>query len=271
MTGKPAGPSDLTRKVWSDLRVMLDNPPSQSELTKTLRHLAKWRAGLLANTHLDRAGSTITTGPFSGMIYDLGATEGGALPRLLGIYEAALHPVIDDIIAMTPPRIIDIGCAEGYYAVGLARALPDTTIHAHDTDPRAQTRCAELAARNGVADRVQVGSALDHAALDALIAPGSVIICDIEGAEDGLLDPSAVPALKEAHILVEVHDCFHPGLSARLADRFRASHAVTRLDRHIAQTALPAWMDGLSDLDRVLALWEWRAGDTPWLWLTPHS
>jgi hypothetical protein len=26
-------------------------------------------------------------------------------------------------------------------------------------------------------------------------------------------------------------------------------------------------MQELSDLDRLLALWEWRSGPTPWLWM----
>jgi hypothetical protein len=30
---------------------------------------------------------------------------------------------------------------------------------------------------------------------------------------------------------------------------------------------LPEWMEGLSDMDRLLALWEWRTGPTPWLWM----
>jgi hypothetical protein len=27
-------------------------------------------------------------------------------------------------------------------------------------------------------------------------------------------------------------------------------------------------MDTLSDFDRLIALWEWRIGPTPWLWMT---
>ena len=265
MTDGP--PSPLTRRVWSDLQRHLTADPSPEGLARALRHLAKWRAHLLTNTHRARSGDRIAQGPFAGMVYDVAASEGGALPRLLGTYEAALHPVIAEIVAARPARIIDLGCAEGYYAVGLARLLPETEIIARDSDPTARERCARLAAANGVAERIAIGGAVDAEALNTLLTPGAVLICDIEGGEDALLDPGAVPALAGADILVEAHDCFHPGLAARLAARFAATHDVRRIERSAPAAPLPDWMDALSDLDRALALWEWRAGPTPWLWM----
>ena len=49
------------------------------------------------------------------------------------------------------------GCAEGYYAVGMARLAPEITVYAYDIEERARIACADLAQRNGVADRVIVG------------------------------------------------------------------------------------------------------------------
>ena len=49
-------------------------------------------------------------------------------------------------------------------------------------------------------------------------------------------------------------------------DRFKASHHITRIGRQI-DARLPDWMEELSDLDRLIALWEWRSGPTPWLWM----
>ena len=49
--------------------------------------------------------------------------------------------------------------------------------------------------------------------------------------------------------------------------RFAATHRITQIDRKLDDAALPDWMEELSDLDRLLALWEWRGGPTPWLWL----
>ena len=45
------------------------------------------------------------------------------------------------------------------------------------------------------------------------------------------------------------------------------THAGQRIGRRIEPAGLPDWMEELGDLDRLLALWEWRAGPTPWLWM----
>ena len=260
--------SDLTRRIHAALAQTLDGPPDADQLNAALRLLAKWRSALVANTLRKSQGERIAQGPFAGMIYDVAATEGGASARLLGCYEASLHPVIADIRRRAPTRIVDIGCAEGYYAVGLARLLSQTQIIARDTDPKAQAACAALAATNAVADRVVVGGAVSPADLQALCDPQTVIICDIEGAEGDLLDPTHAPRLAQVAILVETHGA---AVLDRLQARFAPTHAITRLDRVATTDSLPEVAEAWSDLDRLLALWEWRSQPTPWLWMVPRG
>lgn len=51
-----------------------------------------------------------------------------SVPNLVGSYESELHLQIEQLILERPQVVIDVGCAEGYYAVGLAQRLPDATI-----------------------------------------------------------------------------------------------------------------------------------------------
>lgn len=274
MTGSPPmarpdaqPPSPLTQAAWTGLAELLDGPPSPERLAAALRLLAKWRSQMLANTIRTRDGDVIGSGPFAGMTYDVAASEGGYVPRRLGAYEASLAPVIEEIVASGYDTILDIGCAEGYYAVGLARRMPGARILAHDSDPKARRLCTTLARRNDVEERVIVGGEIDHGGIDAAIGPATLVLCDIEGAEGILLDPAKAPALTRADILVEVHETFRPGLLAILRDRFAPTHDIRRIDRDLAPGTLPDWAESLSDLDRLLMLWEWRAGPTPWLWM----
>lgn len=260
-------PSELTQSVDRQLRALLGTAPAPGALEKAYRLLAKWRSQIIENTIVQRSGTTIPHGPFAGMDYATRATEGARSARLLGCYEASLAPIIETIVARDYAQIVDIGCAEGYYAVGLARRMPRATVLAHDTNPQAQAACRTLAQQNGVADRVQIGGAWGHADFAICSTAKTAVICDIEGAERDLLDPTKAPGLRHADILVEVHECFHPGLCDQIAHRFAASHRVTQIARRLDPDALPPWMEGLSDLDRLTALWEWRAGPTPWLWL----
>ena len=174
--------------------------------------------------------------------------------------------MIEEIVAADYPLVVDIGSAEGYYAVGLARRMAGARVLARDASATAQAACRSLAIENGVAARVEVGGLFSHADFEALQGR-RVVICDIEGAEVELLDPSLAPSLAQTDILVECHDGMRPGTSALLAARFAASHTVTHIGRRLAGEVLPAWMEEFGDLDRLLALWEWRSGPTPWLWM----
>ena len=86
--------------------------------------LARWRSQVLVNTHLATEGAKITGGPFKGMDYVTAATEGPLIPRLLGTYESELHPYLAKLAGGGIDYcVIDVGCAEGYYAVGPARLI----------------------------------------------------------------------------------------------------------------------------------------------------
>lgn len=265
----PAAPeaSPLTLNAVAQLTRILDGAPSVDRLNVALRHLAKWRSALLENTLVSRSGETVLAGPFAGMVYAGRAFEGSRTARLLGVYEAALAPVIEAIIARAYPLVIDVGCAEGYYAVGLARRMPAARVMARDADPAARNLCARLATANGVAERVEIGGQLDPAGFAVCEGQASVVICDIEGAEGELLDPVAGPGLRHADILVEVHEGMRPGLLATLQARFAPNHRLTLIQPRLDAGHLPDWTHQLNDLDRLLLLWEWRATPTPWLWM----
>lgn len=267
MSQDQPGPSPLTVTATKHAQSLLTKGQSPAILNATLRYLAKWRSQVLANTLRARNGTTVLAGPFKGMRYEVAAAEGAWAARLLGVYESSLAPVFEAVIAKGYPQVLDIGCAEGYYAVGLARRMKNSRVFAHDIDPNARALAGQLAAANGVADRVILGAEIGHRDFDLCQQARTFVLCDIEGAEEALLDPIAAPGLLSADILVEVHEGMKPGLTDQLVARFAESHHITRIGRQIDSTSLPAWTETLGDLDRLLLLWEWRSSPTPWLWL----
>ena len=46
-----------------------------------------------------------------------------------------------------------------------------------------------------------------------------MVVCDVEGYEEILLVPEKIPALARATLLVEMHDCFRPGVTELIAER----------------------------------------------------
>jgi len=249
----------------------LPDEPSLNDLNDLLRLLGRWRSQVLANTYIERQGPRIMSGPFAGMEYVSAATEGALIPRLLGTYESELHPHLQAFADGGLDCVVDVGCAEGYYAVGLARMMPSATIHAYDIDERARRACAELAAKNNVSDRVIIGGELKPDGFQAFAGRRVLVVVDAEGAEVDILQPDLSPALAGMNIIVETHDVFRKGALALMIQRFAATHDIIRVDQQPKTAVFPPWLQSLPHLDQLLAVWEWRAQPTPWLVMRPKS
>lgn len=241
-----------------------------AELNDSLRLLAKWRSALIQNVVLQHQGTCVRQGVLKGLDFLPQSAEGCHVPKLLGCYEAPLQAHLQSAIARDYDIILNIGSAEGYYAAGLARAMPHTMIHAFDINAHARSATAKLAEKNSVGDRVALGGLFSPDDFERFSSCKTLVLCDIEGAEFELLDPDAAPALSRMDIIVEAHDCFRPGLSRTLEKRFAETHDVTRIDDDGQRSLIdpPEWFLALSHLDQLLAVWEWRSGPTPWLVMT---
>ena len=261
--------SKFSDSILNRLTDTLNSPDFDSNLrlNNGLRLLAKWRSVLIQNTVLEKSGTTVLQGPLKGLNFVEQSSEGCHIAKLLGCYEQPLQPYLVRAIERNYETLINIGCAEGYYAVGLAVAMPDTISLAFDTDKNAQKACAELAEKNGVAERVKIGAHFDIEKFREFEAHNALVFCDIEGAERALLDPIKVPALAKFDIIVESHECLINGITEDLINRFSPTHDIVRIDDDGSRglERAPKWFSELAHLDQLLATWEWRSGPTPWL------
>src|SRR5581483_6709125 len=202
-------------------------------------HLIRFRArarseqryATLIRRLADEHGNAVIAGPFVGMRLTLEQHPGSQLlPKLLGTYEQELHAELERLIDRGYQTIINVGCGEGYYAVGLALRNPSCEVFAFDIDSDAQRLCRMVAKLNGVDDRVHVSATCDHATLARLLTPASLVLVDCEGCELELLRPDLVSALKTADLIVETHDFIRPSISQEIANRFADTHRRSTLD-----------------------------------------
>jgi hypothetical protein len=266
---------ELTTSVAGIVREQVaqwgDQTPAPGAINNLLRLLCRWRSIALAEAYKKRMGTKVWGGLFQGLDYVEAATEGALMPRLLGTYEAELHPYIRHFAGQGLDCVIDVGCAEGYYAVGLARFMPQVTVHAYDIDPKARAACAALAAKNGVGDRVVLGGEFTPDGFEAFAGRRVLVLVDAEGAELDILQPELSPALAGMNLIVETHDLYRPGAMASLQQRFGETHEIAVVHQQLKAIPLPAWMTPLPHLDQLLATWEWRAAPTPWLVMRPRT
>ena len=176
-------------------------------------------------------GYSVLHGPFEGLKYPPQSLLSRAgIPKLLGTYESELHPIIQGITPRQYDRIIDIGSAEGFYAVGLAR-LTGTTVYGFDTEPRERALCREMARLNGLSEKIQISSWCDQGVLKAVVSGRCLIVCDCEGYEMELFTGEVIDRLRETDLIVELHEP-SGDYKARVAEktllnRFRNSHRPT--------------------------------------------
>jgi hypothetical protein len=172
----------------------------------------------------------VREGPFSGMKYPTRQSVGSSyFPKLLGTYERELHVVIEEILQNTYFERINVGCGEGYYAVGIARRLAQARVYSFDTDNDAQILTKEMARLNGVDESVHVDGVCIPEFLRAFsFSKKGLIISDCEGFEKNLFSEYSIN-LSKCYFLIEVHDFIDVTVSERIKTVFYPTHFCTSL------------------------------------------
>jgi hypothetical protein len=224
-----------------------------------------------------RTHGVVAHGPFAGMRYVTSSQGSAYSPKLLGTYEQELRHVVAEIVRSAPRLLVDVGAAEGYYAVGLLRALPALRAITFETEEGGRRLQRAMAEANGVEARIDIRGQCGPDELERALATAerALVICDVEGYERDLLDPAKVPALVRVPMLVEVHEDYAPGVSRTLRERFDATHACLVVEpRGRGRADLPSPVEPFRlapEFFGTLALNEMRGSATPWFWLTPRS
>ena len=219
----------------------IEASPFWHDIYKLYRHLpdgvrAPLRLLLAPHWHLAvmlvrfAARDRVVAGPFSGMRISLSPlSRRHLLGYILGSQERELHEVVERIIERGYRSIVNVGAADGYYAIGLALRLPEARVEAFEQLPEFHPQIERSARANGVAARIKLHGACDAAELRQSLrqaGPRPLVLIDIEGGEKGLLDLEAVPELRQADLLVETHDAFVPQVTETLIERFWRTHDV---------------------------------------------
>lgn len=237
------------------------------------RHIARlqqqWGLAPLTARFVDAYGLTVRGGPFTGMRFTAEPTWCNVVSKLLGCYEGELNLVWERILATRFDSVVDVGCADGYFAVGFARCQPDASVWGYDIDPACRRVTRKMAQENGVADRVKIRGRCSTRELRQILIGRWLVLSDCEGYEATLIDPKQVPALAHATLVVELHDQWAPGVFETLLGRLTPTHQCTRIENEPRQPAdYPELaIFPVADANRLLR--EVRPPGNNWLVATP--
>ncbi len=197
-------------------------------------------------------------------------------PKLFGTYEKELWSIIEQLCKYDFKTVVNVGSAEGYYAVGFALRLPHANIEAFEAVEINRHHILAMAALNNVSNKIHVHGLCDFNGLTNVMKndPLPLVIMDIEGAESILLDPLAIPKLKTAHIVVELHDFIFPEIGDILTERFITTHKIQEIwstERKLDDLPIsfPKAIHWYIKKSFINLMSEKRPGAMRWFYLTP--
>lgn len=240
------------------------------------KHLFQYKDKIVGNDIVERLFSTKTVleGPFKGMVYpELAAVGSTIYPKLLGSYESELHPVIELIISENYKQLIDIGCAEGYYAVGFAIRCPKLQVFAFDVNEEALLLCSKMAELNNVNAQIKNGTFCSTQTLKEFnYTSKTLILCDCEGYESKLFNDDSIAILSNSDLLIEVHDVIKYDIGSKLIKLFSDTHHINII-KSINDFKKPyiyssMYLEGLNYDEKYGLLAELRVCDMEWFYFT---
>lgn len=222
--------------------------------------------------------TTILSGPFEGMKYpEMRSSYSEMAPKIIGSYESELFDALHEILNKKYAQVIDIGCAEGYYAIGLALKLPEANVYAFDIDPKALKMCDEMAVLNKVSDRVHLGPKCSNNTLKTFdFKEKSLIISDCEGYELELFTDENIQNLRNCDLLIELHDILGIEVKNKLLPVFALTHNVQIISSLSRNPNLYPVLGEIDDREKQIVLSECRDGlfgtkSMEWAYITSKS
>ncbi|MFZ0867804.1 MAG: hypothetical protein WAN06_14225 [Candidatus Sulfotelmatobacter sp.] len=217
----------------------------------------------------------VQSGPFTGMriLPDTSWKDSYLVPMLLGSYEEELHGEIERQInrlkKLAAPKIVVVGAAEGYYAIGLKCRIPQATVFVVEPDEVALEICGRAATLNGVSVVV--------APLNVAMESPDLIVMDCEGNEIHYCDLAQWPQLRGTYLIVEAHNFLPSDTQPEqktddiLVERFRSTHWITMLVEGPRNPNKHQLLVHMTSDYRWLALSEGRPCLMGWLVMEPKG
>ena len=224
----------------------------------------------------ERYDNTVAYGPFKGMKLpkDVWWAKNDCITQMLGIYEEHVLRRLISFSKLGAKRFIDVGAADGYFAVGLAYSKIYAEIHAFEIAQKGRERIRENAKMNSCEGSVHIFGEASFATMEELVGrgPKSAILIDIEGAEYEFLDDKMLNLFSHSFVICELHPWRIENGEKLQADLFTRAEEKFRVEIIVREYYTPNLfpeLNELSDEERLITVGEGRERNMQWLVLSP--
>ena len=218
----------------------------------------------------------VAYGPFKGMKLseDVWWSKNDRITQTLGIYEEHILDKLRFFSAQGATSFIDVGAADGYFAVGMAYSKIYSQVFAFEIEPKGQEKIKQSANRNLCSHAVHVFGEANVTSIDKLISKDikTTVLIDIEGAEYDFLSEEMLSLLSNSYVICELHPWLIKGGEDLQKDLLARASKKFNIELFIRESYSPniyPEFNDLSDEERLVAIGEGRKKNMQWLVLTP--
>ena len=230
------------------------------------------------NEFLNNNNNKILNGPFKGLNLDIQIERdySSVIPLIMGVYEEIVtETIVNNSYERTD--FVDIGAAYGYFAVGVLKSKLFNRTVAYEIDEKCRRQIDKLYNINELNSEIKIfGEATEslikkHVDTGIINPSKSFFLIDVEGFEFKFLTNDLLSSIKDAIILIEIHDFgdFDKGDFINLIDRASTFFNVLELRDNKRTLYKNDFLDSLITDLKFLFLSESRSETQKWLILTP--
>lgn len=170
----------------------------------------------------------ILNGIFKGLFYGEINEEGSSIySKLLGSFESEISADLRSLLEKDYAYAVNVGCAEGYYAVGMAYYKPGLMVKAFDISERARTLCKQLAIYNKVEKQIMIGGSFSVEKLNDMNKyTRALFIADCEGCEAAIINKDLTDAFPNFDYIIELHYHVVPAILEKLSALLNKTHTI---------------------------------------------
>ena len=216
--------------------------------------------------------NTVQEGPFKGMIIseDQFWGPGDKASKILGLYEKEIQNLLNHIQEKNNfPTFIDIGGADGFFAVGSVKNNLFKNCEVFEISKRGRQSIEESAIKNNVADLISIKSEANEKTLSSIEnINNSVILCDIEGSEYDLFSENLIKNMHPSNVIIEIHK--NPDISLNeFEDKFKNLFSIDKITQGPRSLKGFGELKNFNDNNRSLLASEGRSYIQEWWHLSP--
>ena len=227
----------------------------------------------------DKYKNVISFGLFSGMKLSKNPWWGSydQISKILGEYEKEVLEKLSYFLSLNKnSTFVDIGAADGFYAVGVAFKNLAKHTYAFEISQQGRSELKKNAILNQCYEKITILEKANKETLKKIYKElkNAVIIIDIEGSEYDLLDIDVLDLFKNSIVIIELHPNKIKNGKIReneLEENAKKYFKISKIYRDVYRPNSFKIFNELSDDERLLAFSEGRSRNPKWLVLEPKN